>query len=292
MTASVPLPHSKEGPYKGNYWGILEKDMKLLIKEPTLSLMEEIITKYISRNPDTAAIIYSKLENLRILFSNDCNMSLVPFLASLVLQLPALFPDKSLVMLRRGENRRISLTRSQISCLIANMFFCTIQPNTDLAKTFTGHFTGDRAPTGPLTFVYWLTHASGPTNIYIQSLLNYFKDVQTFQEDKLNEVVTFERLVCNDDKVWDPRGSTITIIDVEVHLDGRIGEKEQVEVDFANKHVGCGTTGTQEKLMLGTSTEACVIVLFNEVLDAHEAIVMVGAKKYGDFSGSLLYWTI
>ena len=165
------------------------------------------------------------------------------------------------------------------------MFFCTIQPKTDLAKTFTGHFTGERAPTGPLTFVYWLRHVSGPTNIYLQSLLNYFKDVQAFQEDKLNEVVTFERLVCNDDKVWDPRGSTITIIDVEVHLDGRIGEKEQVEVDFANKHVGCGTTGTQEKLMLGTSTEACVIVLFNEVLDAHEAIVMVGAKKYGDFSG-------
>ena len=44
--------------------------------------------------------------------------------------------------------------------------------------------------------------------------------------------------------------------------------------------------------MLGTSAEACVIVLFNEVLDAHEAVVMVGAKKYGDFSGSLLYWTI
>ena len=72
MAKSVSLPHSKEGPYKGNYWGILEKDMKLLMREPTLSLMEEIITKYISRNPDTAAIIYSKLENLRKVFRNDC----------------------------------------------------------------------------------------------------------------------------------------------------------------------------------------------------------------------------
>jgi len=260
--------------------------MKLLMKEPTLSRMEEIITKYISRNSDTTInTLTIKLDNLRKVISNDHTMDLVPFLAQLVLQLPALFPDKSLVMLRRGENRRVSLTRSQISCLIANMFFCTIQPNTDLAKTFTGHFTGERAPTGPLTFVYWLRHASGPTNIYLQSLLNYFKDVQTFQEDKLNEVVTFERCVCINNKAWDPRGSTMKITEVEVHLDGRIGDKEQIEVDFANKHVGFGTTGTQEELMLGTSTESCVIVMFNEVLDADEAVVMVGAKKYGDFSG-------
>ena len=86
----------------------------MLMKEPSLSRMEEIITKYISRNSDTAAIIHSKLDNLRKVFSNDYTVSLVPFLASLVLQL-ALLPDKSLAMLRRGENRRISLTRSQIS---------------------------------------------------------------------------------------------------------------------------------------------------------------------------------
>ena len=166
------------------------------------------------------------------------------------------------------------------------MFFCTIQPNPELARTgYQGHFTGQRAPTGPLTFVYWLTAVTGPTTIYLQSLINYFRDVQNMTEEKLNELVTFERLVCNDDMAWDPQGRSMKVVDIEVHLDGRIGDKEQVEIDFANKHVGFGTTGTQEELMLGTSSESCVIVLFNEVLDPHEAVLMVGAKKYGDFTG-------
>jgi len=284
MGESIPLPHSKQVPYKGNYWPILEKDMSLLMKDPTLSRLEEVILKNIRRNTDTVQAV-GKLGNLRKLFSNDFTVSMVPFLAHLVLQLPALFPDKSLVMLRRGENRKISLTRAQISCLVANMFFCTIQPNSDLAVHFAGHFTGERAPTGPLTFVYWLRHVTAPTEIYLRSLLNYFKDIRSMKEEQLNEVVTFERLVCDDDRVWNPKGSSFNVTEVEVHLDGRIGDKEQVEVDFANKHVGFGTSGTQEELMLGTSTETCVVVLFNEVLNDNEAVVMVGAKKYGDFTG-------
>jgi len=286
MTAvNVPLPHSKQGPYKGNYWGILEKDMKLLMKEVTLTKLEEVILKYINRNSDLSVLSRLKLDNLRKVFSSEMNLALVPFIAQLALQLPALFPCQGLEMLRRGEEKTVSLTRSQISCLVAHMFFCTIQENSDLAKTYRGHFTGEPAPTGPLTFVYWLKPVTGPTNIYLQSLLSYFREIEAMTENTLNEVVTFERLVCNDDKVWNPKGSTINTVDIEVHFDGRIGDKEQVEIDFANKHVGFGTTGTQEELMLGTSPETCPIVLFNEVLEPHEAIAMVGAKKYGDFTG-------
>ena len=113
MAVSIPLPHSGLSPYKGNYWRILEKDMKLLMKEATLSRMEEVILKYISRKHDSSAMVYN---NLRRIFSNDFTMSLVPYLAHLVTQLPVLFPDKSLVMLRRGEPMRVSLTRSQV-CL-------------------------------------------------------------------------------------------------------------------------------------------------------------------------------
>jgi len=283
---TVPLPHSGMGPYKGNYWGILEKDMKFLMKEVTVTRMEEIILKYISRNSNLKVIARSKLENLRKVFNNESTMRLVPGMAQAVLQLPVLFPGKSLEMLKRGEEKSVKLTRLQISCLLANMFFCTIQENDTLAKqNYRGHFTGERAPTGPLTFVFWLKSISGPTTIYLNSLVNYFKEVQTMTDAKLNETVNFERLVCKDDKVWNPKDSTAMIVDIEVHFEGRIGDKEQVEVDFANKHVGFGTTGTQEELMLGTSPESCPIVLFNEVLEPSEAIVMVGAKKYGDFTG-------
>ena len=60
---------------------------------------------------------------------------------------------------------------------------------------------------------------------------------------------------------------------------------DQVEVDFANKYVGFGTTGTQEELMLGPSPEFCIIVLFNEILDPNEAILMTGGRRYGNHSG-------
>ena len=72
------------------------------------------------------------------------------------------------------------------------------------------------------------------------------------------------------------------MLDIDLHLDGRIGDIEQLEIDFANHHVGFGSTDTQEELILDTSPESCVIVLANEVLEANEA---TGARRYGDYSG-------
>jgi hypothetical protein len=112
--ANVPLPHNKLGPYKGNYWGILEKDMKLLMKEASLSKLEEIILKYISRKSDLKALSRIKLDNLRKVFSTELNLAMVPFIAQLALQLPALFPSQGLEMLKRGEEKTVSLTRSQV----------------------------------------------------------------------------------------------------------------------------------------------------------------------------------
>ncbi len=62
---SVPLPHSGKGPYRGNYWGTIEKDMNSLIKNPFYDRLEELIIKYIGRNEEYAQFNISKLENLR-----------------------------------------------------------------------------------------------------------------------------------------------------------------------------------------------------------------------------------
>lgn len=47
-------------------------------------------------------------------------------------------------------------------------------------------------------------------------------------------------------------------------------------MDFANEHVGFGTTGTQEELILGMSPETCPIVLFNEILGKKDALLITG----------------
>ena len=140
---------------------------------------------------------------------------------------------------------------------------------------------------GPITFVHWLYRdESGPTDIYLNTLVVYFNDVMEMGEDRLQEIVAFERIVSDTrDRSWEPQGRQELVLDVEVHLDGLIGDIEQVEMDFANQHVGFGKTGTQEELILGTSPETCAIVLFNEVLEANEAVLMTGARRYGTYSG-------
>ena len=84
---------------------------------------------------------------------------------------------------------------------------------------------------------------------------------------QLAEKVTFERLfTITAERAWNPEHYSAPVLNVEVHKDGRIGDIEQIEVDFANKHVWFGTSGSQEELILGTSPDPCVIFLFNEVL--------------------------
>ena len=114
MVACVPLPHSGLGPYGGNYWEIVEKDMQILMKEATVTRMEETILKYIGRNCGLKVTAQNELENLRKVFDNESTMSIVPFIAKLVLQLPVLFPGKCLEMLRRREQKFVQLTRLQV----------------------------------------------------------------------------------------------------------------------------------------------------------------------------------
>ena len=62
-------------------------------------------------------------------------------------------------------------------------------------------------------------------------------------------------------------------------MDGRIGDDpNEVEMDFANEHVGPGMTGTQEELILGVSPETCPIVLFNEILHDKDAVAIQGGE--------------
>lgn len=141
---------------------------------------------------------------------------------------------------------------------------------------------------GPLTFIRWLYIDRSATHIYLKTLMIYFKNVMDWNTAKKNEVVCFKRLVANTaySHSWQATGCEKPILDVSVHLEGRIGDIEgQVEVDFANENVGFGSTGTQEELLLGTSPETCVIVLFNERLMDNEALLITGAQRYGTYAG-------
>ena len=140
---------------------------------------------------------------------------------------------------------------------------------------------------GPLTFIHWLYRDDRVTLIYLKTLIIYFKDVMKMDKNRKEEVVAFERYVANTAwrQSWQTTGCQKPILEVNVHLKGRIGDIEgQVEMDFANKNVGFGSSGSQEELLLGTSPETCVIVLFNETLEENETISITGARRYGTYA--------
>ena len=284
----ISLPHSKRSPFKGNFWPILTKDLEKLRLNPSVSLLETTILKYLNRDLGPRHSVQS-LPNLRAVFSQQPGEQIISFIAESGLKLPELFPDGSLPGLVRGIASVVELSRAEVCSLLAHMFLCTVLVQEELREEYCGHFTGARAPTGPLTFRYWLCYQENWSDIYLQTLLTYFTHLQTLSQDQLEEKVTFQRFVCpEDEKSWDPTSETSgckMIAKVGLHLNGRIGDFEQVEVDFANKHVGFGRTACQEELLLGTSPESCVIVLFNEVLEAGESLLITGARRFGDYTG-------
>ena len=285
----IPLPHSKMKPYTGNFWPILQKDLEKLKTNPSTNLLEMIILKHLNRNLGSRQTLQS-LPNLRhVLSQQPTAAALISLLAELALKLPDLFPEGSMPGLARGERRRVRVSRAQAASLLAHMLLCSVLVHDQLRGRYCGHFTGAKAPTGPQTFFYWLYIQENSTNIYLRTLLTYFGHTQTLTPEQLEEEISFERFVCGqEEKSWDPTSEASrskTITDIRLHLDGRIGDLEQVEVDFANKHVGFGTTATQEELLLGTSPETCIVVLFNEILEPNESLLMTGARRFGDYSG-------
>ena len=59
-------------------------------------------------------------------------MALIAVMCKFALEMPNLFPESSITVLRRDASAILSLSRNQIGCLVAHMFFCTFLPSLDL----------------------------------------------------------------------------------------------------------------------------------------------------------------
>lgn len=159
-----------------------------------------------------------------------------------------------------------------------------------LSQEFCGQFVGDNSKNGPQTFQHLYTSSSKPTKLYVQALVNYFKFISSYfyQDDSLKCHVKFERSRLESPPRWECSQVELTR-NFTLHLTGSIGGDDEqgthIEMDFANKNVGFGTTGTQEELLLGTSPESCCVGLFNETLQANEALLITGVQKFASFTG-------
>ena len=186
----------------------------------------------------------------------------LPAIVSLALLMPSLFPTGEIPVLEPGVTGIVTFTREQVACLLAHMFLCTLQP----------------APWNPhwANFHIWYESSSRPVLAYLQSLLGYFEQLDSSGHPPFpEESVSFHRKVLLEAPDWANSQSKLDQITSSHSID----PLSNIEVAFANKHVGFGVSGTQEEAKLAQSPESCVVMLLAPTLMENETLIICGARK-------------
>ena len=274
--------------YPDDYWIAVRHKLGHVIEDPTpekfLGMLLEV--SKIDRCPRTQCPPdIDKLEHIlnSYLKQDEARTrSLIQGICNLALEIEELFPAGQVESLNGPRSSVLSLSSTQVNCLLAQMFIGTFR------CCVNKRFNQSRHANGPFSFAYrmsfldWYSTDSFPTtNIYIRALLNLFEE-SVLGANNLNNVI-FERRVL--EVKLDLSKCTLQLVKVNVHLEGRIGDIEESEIDFANACVGGGPGGTQEELLLGISPQALPVGILNaDPLFDSEAIVITGAKKFANYT--------
>ncbi|XP_060764341.1 poly(ADP-ribose) glycohydrolase [Neoarius graeffei] len=222
----------------------------------------------------TYVAILPKLENN---FS-----SVISKMARLAVNLPNLI-QQPIPLLRQNNPHAITMSQEQISCLLANAFFCTFpHRNTHHPRSEYSNF-----PT--INFSSLFAEGSQRKLQKLRALFHYFSTV-TDEATKPDGLVTFERICIPRPEwpEWNRRSENMT--NLQVFPNGLI-EKEgegMLQVDFAAKFVGGGVLGrglVQEEIRFLQCPELIVARLFTEKLADNECLKITGVQMYSKTSG-------
>ena len=192
----------------------------------------------------------------------------LPAVLTAALNMPQLFPAGHLRVLEAGREDAVSVTREQAACLLAHMFLCTLKKPA-WSRCWA-------------SFSIWYSSASPPVTAYLHTLLVYFSQLDpTGRPVDPKGLVTFHRRVLECPPDWQSSPCQLAQITPSDELE----PKAAVEVDFANKDIGFGVSGSQEEVKLAMSPEACIVVLLAPALRDNEALVISGARRVGSHSG-------
>ncbi|CAF1185257.1 unnamed protein product [Didymodactylos carnosus] len=194
-----------------------------------------------------------------------------PNLVNLALKLPTLFPTHTIRSLDFTDNdeeeiKLYSLTREQIACLLVHMFLCTIDD-----KNFS---------------LWYESSCYNPSKSYLTVLIYYFQYYVDFIRDNDNSrSILFERHRLQRNVDWKLcKKPLIKQLYQQDDLNDILSTN--LQLIFANKHIGYGQYGTQEEAHCGMSTELNVVVLFmNRDLRDNECLVVHGIQTFGQYQG-------
>ena len=194
--------------------------------------------------------------------------STLPSILKAALSMPELFPEGELKVLKAGIEDEVSLTREKIACLLSHMFLCTLRK-----PEWNRHWAD---------FHIWYGSTSTPVLAYLHTLLVYFAQLDSGKPEHPQELVTFHRRVLGSPPDWKNSQCLMSQITPSQELIPSVA----VEVQFANRDIGFGVSGSQEEVNIAMSPETCVVMLLVPTLQDNEALLIRGARRVGIHAGT------
>ncbi|KAM8744088.1 poly(ADP-ribose) glycohydrolase [Acanthopagrus schlegelii] len=269
-------------PTKVRRWDEIQKHLKGLTKKTTVSVkdVEEAIIKCNPTYKDQWS--FDALSSFVKCIPKEENYfpALFPKIAKLALQLPD-YVGKAIPMLQRGRPASITLSQVQISCLLANAFFCTF-PHRN-ATNPTAEYHNYPSINFSSLFGKW----SERKREKLRAIMHYFNVVT---ESRPTGLVTFERRCLRDTDVSTWRKCKEMMHKLHVASDGAIETEGtgMLQVDFACNMIGGGVLGAglvQEEILFLINPELIVSRLFTEKLEDNECLIITGAQQFSCYTG-------
>ncbi|KAJ8013541.1 hypothetical protein DPEC_G00030840 [Dallia pectoralis] len=202
--------------------------------------------------------------------------SLLPDMVQLALRLPELC-TKPIPLLKEGTNHSVTMSQEQVASLLANAFFCTF-PRRNSRKTEYSNYP-------EINFCRLFEGSSSKKIEKLKTLLCYFRSVTG---QKPTGLVTFTRKCLDRPPSW--KNSQTLLTKLHVTCEGTIEDNGygMLQVDFANRFVGGGVTGSglvQEEIRFLINPELIVSRLFTEALEYNEVLIITGTEQYSTYTG-------
>ncbi|KAG7233271.1 hypothetical protein INR49_007281 [Caranx melampygus] len=290
----VKLPSSqrnhmtKSGVFKGpaqvSRWEVIHKQLKNLAskKEVSVSAVEEAIMKYNPRYKGKWTFDALTSFVKRAPKEENYYSTLFPRIAALALRLPEEV-RKPVPLLKRGETKAITLSQLQISCLLANAFFCTFPHRNTTAR----NSEYGACPSINFNSLFWEWSESKREKL--RAIMHYF-NVVTCEKTKPTGLVTFHRrhLIETDLPNWRSCEQKLTKLRVMSRGSIETEGTGMLQVDFACSRIGGGVLGSglvQEEILFLLNPELIVSRLFTEELGNTECLIITGSQQFSIYSG-------
>ena len=199
---------------------------------------------------------------------------------SLALSLPHIVTH-GIPLLCKQQHYSITMSQLQVSCLLANAFFCTYPRR----NTTSSNSEYSKYPTINFNTLFCSTPIESKKLHKLKCILHYFERVVSATP---TGTITFTRQVCTNLPAWEQSHQLLSKL--HVTSTGTIEDNGHgmLQVDFANKYVGGGVLAhgcVQEEIRFLICPELIISRLFTEELDANESLLMIGSEQYSKYKG-------